>query len=40
MKLFFYLHKTSLYIAVENEYIEIVRNLLLSQKIDINIPFI
>ena len=40
MKLFLYINKTALYLAVENEYIEIVKNLLLNPKIDINIPFI
>ena len=37
MKLKYYIHKSSLFIAIENENIEIVKLLLKSKNLDINI---
>lgn len=34
------IHKTALYIAIENENIEIIKSLLANDKINVNIPYL
>lgn len=40
MKLYFFIQRTPLFIAIEKENLEIVKLILANEKLEINIPYI